>query len=69
MFVVLNMLRCPNEHETDVMTAMVTRWELLAENACHLMLCRMLSVMDDSVDSRVLNLVPRFEFRHLKLSF
>ncbi|SRR6266478_6465709 len=50
---VVYMVSCSNQCESNMVAAAVTWWKWLANNASHLMLCGVVWVVDYAVDSRL----------------
>jgi hypothetical protein len=61
MFVSFHVLRWTNENKADVLTAVVTRGKLLAENAGDFMVFSMFGIVNDPVYAGPLNFLPRLE--------
>jgi hypothetical protein len=62
MLVFLNMLRCANQHKTDVMAAVIAGWEVLTIDARDLVFFGVNRVVQNTVDSRVLDFISGLEF-------
>ena len=60
MFVGVDVVGGPNEHETRVRTA-PARWKLFSIDARNLVVLRVFRVVDDLVDARVWHLISGFE--------
>jgi hypothetical protein len=62
ILVMYYVLSTTHQNEADVMAAVIARRKLLAVNAGHLMLLRVVVVVNNLVNSRTLNLLSRREF-------
>ena len=69
MFAAVDMYGSIFQDESHIVPAVVARWKLFTVNARHIVLAGMVSVVNNLIDSRVINDVSRLVFcSHIQIS-